>query len=155
MKRSLYRTVAAIAVMSVATMVSAQSERIQMLANTPFEQNRPTTEAARALMEELTFQRATQSYLWALPLLNTMGMRDGAAEAFGTGYNVMPIWTKRLDAKGNTLVVVRIDRLARSLSHLLEVIERLEGNGPAYHALTFARARSSLTPLTRGVSTRG
>jgi len=29
-------------------------------------------------------------------------------------------------AKGGTLVVVRIDRLARSLSHLLEVIERLE-----------------------------
>jgi DNA invertase Pin-like site-specific DNA recombinase len=28
--------------------------------------------------------------------------------------------------KGDTLVVVRIDRLARSLSHLLEVIERLE-----------------------------
>jgi hypothetical protein len=28
--------------------------------------------------------------------------------------------------KGDTLVVVRIDRLARSLSHLLEVIERLK-----------------------------
>jgi hypothetical protein len=31
--------------------------------------------------------------------------------------------------KGDTLVVVRIDRLARSLSHLLEVIERLEAKG--------------------------
>ena len=92
-------TVAALAVMSSATLASAQSERIQALADIPFEQNRPTEEAARTLMEELTFQRATQSYLWALPLLNTMGMRDGAAEAFGTGYNVMPIWTKRLDAK--------------------------------------------------------
>ena len=37
--------------------------------------------------------------------------------------------------KGDTLVVVRIDRLARSLSHLLEVIERLEAKGAAvdYH----------------------
>lgn len=77
----------------------AQSERATELANLPFEQNRPTEQTAQQLMEELTFQRATQTYLWALPLLNTMGMRDGAAEAFGTGYNVMPIWTERLDAR--------------------------------------------------------
>jgi hypothetical protein len=47
----------------------------------------------------LLFQRATQTYLWAMPLINTLGMKVGAEEAFGTGYNVMPIWTKRLDAK--------------------------------------------------------
>jgi hypothetical protein len=34
-----------------------------------------------------------------MPLLNTLGMKVGAEEAFGTGYNVMAIWTKRLDAK--------------------------------------------------------
>ncbi len=34
-----------------------------------------------------------------MPLINTLGMKVGAEEAFGTGYNVMPIWTKRLDAK--------------------------------------------------------
>lgn len=84
---------------AAAGMASAQSEHIQNLANLPFENNRPTEATARTLMEELTFQRATQSYLWAMPLLNTMGMRDGAAEAFGTGYNIMPIWTQRLDAK--------------------------------------------------------
>lgn len=60
----------------------AQAERATELANLPFEQNRPTEQTAQQLMEELTFQRATQTYLWALPLLNTMGMRDGAAEAF-------------------------------------------------------------------------
>ena len=36
---------------------------------------------------------------------------------------------------GDTLVVVRIDRLARSLSHLLEVIERLEGKGAFFRSL--------------------
>jgi len=77
----------------------AQSDRYQELANLPFENNRPTAATSQALLEELTFQRAEQTYLWALPLLNTAGMRDGAAEAFGTGYNVMPIWAKRLDAK--------------------------------------------------------
>ena len=33
---------------------------------------------------------------------------------------------------GDTLVVVRIDRLARSLAHLLEVIERLRARGGAF-----------------------
>jgi len=47
----------------------------------------PTTEAAKKLFEESDFQRATQSYLWALPAvgfhglhlshLNTFGARDG------------------------------------------------------------------------------
>jgi len=87
------------AFIAVGGTATAQSERIRSLANLPFEQNRPTEDTARTLMEELTFQRATQTYLWAMPLLNTMGMRDGAADAFGTGYNVMPIWTERLDAK--------------------------------------------------------
>lgn len=77
----------------------ARSDRIEAIANLPFKHNRPTPETARTLMDELLFQRATQTYLWAMPLLNTAGMRDGAAKAYGTGYNVMPIWTKRLDAK--------------------------------------------------------
>jgi DNA invertase Pin-like site-specific DNA recombinase len=36
---------------------------------------------------------------------------------------------------GDTLVVVRIDRLARSLSHLLEVIGRLEARGAKFRSL--------------------
>jgi len=36
---------------------------------------------------------------------------------------------------GDTLVVVRIDRLARSLSHLLEVIESLEAKGAFFRSL--------------------
>lgn len=37
--------------------------------------------------------------------------------------------------KGDTLVVVRIDRLARSLAHLLDVIEGLERKGAAFKSL--------------------
>ena len=36
---------------------------------------------------------------------------------------------------GDTLLVVRIDRLTRSLSHLLEVIERLEAKGAFFRSL--------------------
>jgi hypothetical protein len=77
----------------------AQTTRFDSLAKLPFEQNRPTAKTAQTLKDELLFQRATQTYLWALPLLNTMGMRDGFAKSFGTGYDIMAIWEGRLDAK--------------------------------------------------------
>lgn len=84
---------------SVAQAASCDQSRFNSLANLPFEKNRPTAATAQTLRDELIFQRATQTYLWAMPLLNTLGMKVGAEEAFGTGYNVMPIWEKRLDAK--------------------------------------------------------
>src|SRR5262249_24123658 len=68
-------------------------------ANLPFRENRPTAATAKELRDELLFQRATQTYLWALPLINTLGMKEGSEKVFGTGYNVLPIWKKRLDAK--------------------------------------------------------
>lgn len=73
--------------------------RFDELANLPFEENRPTPETAKALADELLFQRATQTYLWAMPLINTLGMKEGSEKVFGAGYNVLPIWKKRLDAK--------------------------------------------------------
>lgn len=47
------------------------------------------------------------------------------------GNRARPVLAHVLESvrRGDTLVVVRIDRLARSLSHLLEVIERLEAKG--------------------------
>jgi hypothetical protein len=76
-----------------------QSNSFDALANLAFDQGRPTEKTTQTLKDELLFQRATQTYLWAMPLINTLGMKVGAEEAFGTGYNVMPIWAKRLDAK--------------------------------------------------------
>jgi hypothetical protein len=35
--------------------------------------------------DELLFQRATQTYLWALPLINTLGMKFGLDKVFGPG----------------------------------------------------------------------
>jgi hypothetical protein len=59
----------------------------------------PTEEAAAQLKDELLYQRAVQSYLWALPVLNMYGMKEGSEAEFGKGYNVLPIWKKRLSAK--------------------------------------------------------
>jgi len=82
-----------------ATQTLAQQTPFDSLANLPFAEGRPTKQTAQTLRDELLFQRATQSYLWALPLINTLGMQVGSEKAFGAGYHVLPIWKRRLDAK--------------------------------------------------------
>ena len=77
----------------------AGDDRFTELSEQPFVENAATDEAARTLMEELYFQRACQVYLWALPAMNCVAMKEGSAKAFGPGYNVMPIWRKRLNPK--------------------------------------------------------
>jgi hypothetical protein len=59
----------------------AQESRFDELANATFAENRPTKETAQTLRDELLFQRATQTYLWALPLINTLGMKAGSEKA--------------------------------------------------------------------------
>ena len=73
--------------------------RYTELANLPFPGNQPTAESATTLRDELLFQRATQVYLWALPAVNLMAMKEGSEKTFGAGYNVLPVWKQRLDAK--------------------------------------------------------
>ena len=94
----------------------AQASRFDELANLPFEENRPTAQTARTLRDELLFQRATQTYLWALPLINTLGMKYGSEKVFGAGYNVLPVWKKRLDAK--TLVTTPNSDVLYAMSYV-------------------------------------
>jgi hypothetical protein len=62
---------------------SAEIARFEALSSLPFSENRPTRETAHTLRDELLFQRATQAYLWALPLINTLGMKVGSEKVFG------------------------------------------------------------------------
>jgi hypothetical protein len=94
----------------------AQSDRYDALANGPMAENRPTAETTKLLKDELLFQRATQIYLWALPLINTLGMKVGSEKTFGAGYNVLPVWKKRLDAK--TLVTTPNSDVIYAMSYL-------------------------------------
>jgi hypothetical protein len=73
---------------SVAVPALAQTDRYDALANSPMFENRPTPETTKLLKDELLFQRATQTYLWALPLVNTLGMKFGSEKVFGAGYNI-------------------------------------------------------------------
>ena len=54
---------------------------------------------SQRLKDELLFQSAVQTYLWALPALNMYGMKEGSEKTFGKGYNVLPVWKQRLNAK--------------------------------------------------------
>jgi len=96
--------------------VHAQQARFDALAASPMSENRPTPQSAETLMDELLFQRATQTYLWALPLINTLGMKEGSERVFGAGYNVLPIWKRRLDAR--TLVTTPNSDVIYAMSYV-------------------------------------
>jgi hypothetical protein len=110
------RALAALGGVSVATAALAQSSRFDELSKLPFSENRPTPETAKTLRDELLLQRATQTYLWALPLINTLAMKEGSEKVFGAGYNVLPIWRKRLDAK--TLVTTPNSDVIYAMSYV-------------------------------------
>ena len=63
------------------------------LANLPRSRKRLSDQGRRrdAQGRAAVFQRAVQSYIWALPALSMYGMKEGSEKVFGKGYNVLPI----------------------------------------------------------------
>src|SRR5499426_616241 len=112
----MLRLAVLLAALGLVPIAQAQTDRYEALANSAMTENRPTPETAKLLRDELLFQRATQTYLWALPLINTLGMKVGSEKAFGAGYNVLPVWKKRLDAK--TLVTTPNSDVIYAMSYL-------------------------------------
>jgi len=86
-------------VVTLATPTFSQQGRYDGLANLPFQQEYPTDDTARQLKDELLFERGVQSYLWALPAINMWAMKQASEARFGAGYNVLPVWKERLNAK--------------------------------------------------------
>ncbi len=78
------------------------TSHFESLAELPFSEDYPTPETSRTLDEELYFQRAVQTYLWSLPAVNMLAMKEGQAKTFGEGYQVLAIFEKRL--KPRTLI---------------------------------------------------
>jgi hypothetical protein len=102
------------AVLAVPTVV--QVSRYDELANLPFKDGYLSKEGITALKDEMVFQRAVQSYIWALPALNMYGMKEGSEKVFGKGYNVLPIWKQRLNAK--TLITTPNSDVIYALGYL-------------------------------------
>ena len=59
----------------------------------------PDANELKSVHEQFLLQRAVQSYMMTLPTLNVIGLRDGSEAQFGAGYNVLPIWKDRMDAR--------------------------------------------------------
>ncbi len=93
-----------------------EPSRHEELANLPFPEGYPTAGARAALKDELLFERAVQSYLWAQPALNMYGMKEGSEKTFGAGYNVLPVFKERLNAK--TLITTPNSDVIYALGYL-------------------------------------
>jgi hypothetical protein len=100
-----------------------QSDGLDQAANDLFATGYPTPGASQRLNNELLFQSAVQTYLWALPALNMYAMKEGSEKVFGKGYNVLPIWKQRLNAK--TLITTPNSDVIYAMGYL-----DLRGDGP-------------------------
>lgn len=81
------------------TAISAQSTLLGAMPDALFREGFPTEETQKRLTDELLFQRAVQVYLWALPALNMYAMKEASEKTFGRGYNILPVFKGRLNAK--------------------------------------------------------
>jgi hypothetical protein len=69
------------------------------LAEQPYIESYPLKADIGMLKQEMLFERGVQAYLWAVPTLSVYGMKEGSEKVFGKGYNVLPIFKERLNAK--------------------------------------------------------
>src|SRR3954467_11346197 len=97
-------------------------------------------QAGRSPMTLVGYARVStedQATARQLDELRAAGCREVAEEHASGGDRDRPVLARTLAGlrKGDTLVVARIDRLARSLFHLLEVIDGLERRGIAFKSL--------------------
>ena len=76
------------------------------------------------MLDELFFQRAAQTYLWALPALNMYGMKEGSEKVFGKGYNVLPVSNQRRQDTDHDTELGR---------HLCDGLSRSERGWPDRH----------------------
>lgn len=92
-------TATALALAFTTTAMAQAPSRYDELANLPFVEGYIAKDNVQKLLDESFFERGVQAYLWALPALNMYGMKEGSEKVFGKGYNVLPVWKQRLNAK--------------------------------------------------------
>src|SRR5208282_260797 len=98
------------------TPAAAQESTESPLVKQLYDGQWPAKEDYAKFKDQLFFQRAVDAYMLSLPALNTIGMRDGSEAKFGAGYNVLPIWKDRMNAK--TLVPTPNCDVIYSMSYL-------------------------------------
>ena len=106
----------ALAFTFVAAAPTPAQSRYDDLAKIPFKEGYVAKDKEPMLLDELFFERAVQTYLWAMPALNMYGMKEGSEKVFGAGYNVLPIFKERLNAK--TLITTPNSDVIYALGYL-------------------------------------
>jgi hypothetical protein len=101
---------------TTATARAQASSHYEDLATLPFKEGYIAKDNVQTLLDESFFERAVQTYLWAMPALNMYGMKEGSEKVFGKGYNVLPIWKQRLNAK--TLITTPNSDVIYALGYL-------------------------------------
>ena len=92
--------IAAVLVGALAFAAGAQAqETMSPLVKQMFNGGWPDKAAIEQFNKDRLYYDAIEAYRLTLPALNTIGMRDGSEAHFGKGYNVLPIWKDRMDAK--------------------------------------------------------
>lgn len=99
MKYSIFAVLATVVLSPVIPEYAWSTESAPPLVKKLYNGNWPSQDEAQKLLDELYYQRAIHAYMTMLPALNVIGMRDGSEAAFGKGYNVLPIWKDRMDAR--------------------------------------------------------
>src|SRR5262245_48699292 len=102
MLKGIFATIATSVLVGLAATTTPRSEQIENVPPLVQQLNNGNwldPREAEALRDELYYQRAIHAYITMLPALNAIGMRDGSEAAFGKGYNVLPIWKDRMDAR--------------------------------------------------------
>src|SRR4030095_8500179 len=102
--------------LTTATPIAQAQSYYEKLADLPFKDGYIPQGDVSTLTDALFFQRAVQTYLWTLPALNMYGMKEGSEKVFGKGYNVLPIWKQRLNAK--TLITTPNSDVIYALGYL-------------------------------------
>ena len=91
--------IAAALVCAVTAATALAQETMTPLVKQMFNGAWPDKATIDQLNHERLYQRGIEAYMLTLPILNTIGMKDGSEAQFGKGYNVLPIWKDRMTAK--------------------------------------------------------
>src|SRR5215471_14472270 len=98
-RRILARGIAILALGSASTFLTHGQESTSPLVRQLYDGKWPDKQTVAQLNEQRFHQHGIEAYMMTISALNMIGMRDGSEAKFGKGYNVLPIWKDRMNAK--------------------------------------------------------
>ena len=138
MRKLLIATAAAVALLSGAAMAEPTTidTRIGKLSFThDFENGYPTLETQQKLFDEMDFQRATQAYIWGIPIVSFAQWQKAHEETFGAKSGDIVLYRDTVDKYG---LLTANTTTPYALSYI-----RLEETGPIVIDMPKAKVRGA------------